>query len=105
MRRTEPFERPGLRLEGSLLGGSFGRNDQRLDATAGNASGYARLSANRSEADDYDNGDGERVPSSWKKWNADATLGWTPDADTRVELAAGSGDGEARYAGRGMDGS
>ncbi|MET4727127.1 iron complex outermembrane receptor protein [Lysobacter enzymogenes] len=105
VRRTEPFERPGLRLDGSLLGGSFGRNDQRLDATAGNASGYARLSANRSEADDYDNGDGERVPSSWKKWNADATLGWTPDADTRVELAAGSGDGEARYAGRGMDGS
>lgn len=105
VRRTKPFERPGLRLDGSVLGGSFGRNDQRLDATAGNASGYARLSANRSEADDYDNGDDERVPSSWKKWNADASLGWTPDADTRLELAAGGGDGEARYAGRGMDGS
>jgi iron complex outermembrane receptor protein len=32
-------------------------------------------------------------------------LGWTPDADTLLELTAGKGDGEARYAGRGMDGS
>ncbi len=32
-------------------------------------------------------------------------LGWTPDSDTLLELSAGKGDGEARYAGRGMDGS
>ncbi|MFK3647857.1 TonB-dependent copper receptor [Lysobacter enzymogenes] len=105
VRRTEPFERPGLRIGGSLLAGAFGRNDQRLDASAGDASMYGRLSANRSEADDYDDGDGHRVPSSWRKWNADAAFGWTPDADTVLELAAGAGDGEARYAGRGMDGS
>ncbi|WP_394537220.1 TonB-dependent copper receptor [Lysobacter enzymogenes] len=105
VRRTEPFERPGLRASGSLLGGSFGRNDQRLDLAAGAPSGYGRVTANRSEADDYDNGDGQRVPSSWKKWNADATAGWTPDADTALELAAGRGDGQARYAGRGMDGA
>ncbi len=28
-----------------------------------------------------------------------------PDEDTLIELTAGKGDGEARYAGRGMDGS
>ena len=30
---------------------------------------------------------------------------WTPDADTLLELTAGKGDGEARSAGRCMDGS
>src|SRR5699024_8029061 len=50
-------------------------------------------------------GDGRRVHSAWRKWNADAALGWTPDADTVIEASVGAGDGEARYAGRGMDGS
>src|SRR5690606_15320087 len=39
------------------------------------------------------------------KWNVDAALGWTPDQDTLFEVSIGAGDGEARYAGRGMDGS
>src|SRR5690606_28125525 len=45
------------------------------------------------------------VPSAWKKWNADAALGWTPDEDTLLEVSTGIGNGEARYAGRGMDGA
>ena len=32
-------------------------------------------------------------------------LGWTPNEDTLIELSGGRGDGQARYAGRGMDGS
>ncbi|WP_411833416.1 TonB-dependent copper receptor [Pseudoxanthomonas mexicana] len=104
-RDTPRFDAPGVELAGSLLGGSFGRNDQVLDATAGAAMGYARLSANRSESDDYEDGNGDAIASSWKKWNTDLSLGWTPDADTLLELNAGTGDGEARYAGRGMDGA
>ena len=104
-RETPRFDAPGLHVQGSLLGGSFGRNDQVLDATAGNATGYARLTANRSESGDYRDGNGDRVPSAWKKWNTDLALGWTPDADTVVEVSAGIGDGQARYAGRGMDGA
>lgn len=46
-RDTPRFDAPGLRVDGSLLGGSHGRNDQVLDATAGASRGYARLSANR----------------------------------------------------------
>src|SRR5690606_19207806 len=61
--------------------------------------------ANRSAQDDYEDGDGRRVPSQWMKWNADVEAGWTPDADTRLLATIGAGDGEARYAGRGMDGS
>lgn len=99
------FDRPGVRAQGSVLAGSNGRNDQVLDASAGTARGYLRVSGNRSEADDYRDGDGKVVPSAWDKWNADAAVGWTPDADTVLELSAGGGDAQARYAGRGMDGS
>src|SRR3546814_2938286 len=104
-RDTPRFEQPGARVRGSVLGGNAGRNDQVLDATVGATAGYARLSANRSEAGDYASGNGTRVPSAWKKWNGDLALGWTPDADTLVELTAGAGDGVARYAGRSMDGA
>ncbi|MEO7200191.1 MAG: TonB-dependent copper receptor, partial [Dokdonella sp.] len=104
-RETAYFDSPGWRLEGSALAGSWGRNDQVVDAAGGSPLGYARLTANRSESDDYKDGDGNTVPSSWDKWNADAAIGWTPDADTRLELTVGGGDGEARYAGRGMDGT
>ena len=75
------------------------------DTVAGNPFGYARFTANRSEADDYRDGDGKRVPSAWDKWNADMAFGWTPDADTVLEASVGTGDAQARYAGRGMDGS
>lgn len=99
------FDRPGVRINASALAGGNNRNDQVLDVTAGTPKGYARVSANRSEADDYKDGNGDVVPSAWYKWNADAALGWTPDEDTVLELSAGTGDAWARYAGRGMDGS
>jgi iron complex outermembrane receptor protein len=99
------FDRPGVQAQGSLLAGSNNRNDQVADVSAGTPTGYARVSANRSEADDYQDGNGDEVPSAWRKWNVDAALGWTPDADTVLELNAGTGDARARYAGRGMDGA
>ena len=99
------FDAPGMQLNASATFGSFGRDDQVVDTAFGNASAYARVTANRSQSDDYDDGDGNVVPSAWKKWNADVAFGWTPDADSLVEASAGRGDGEARYAGRGMDGS
>jgi len=104
-RDPERFGELGSRVDASLLVGSNGRFDRRLDAAAGNQQAYARFVGNRSRAGDYEDGHGDDVPSRWDKWNGDATLGWTPDADTLLELTAGRGDGEARYAGRGMDGS
>jgi len=104
-RDTPQFTEAGVRFDGSLVGGSFGRNDQTADLTVGNEKVYTRITANHSHSQDYKDGDGNTVPSRWDKWNADVTLGFTPDADTLYELTAGTGDGEARYAGRGMDGS
>lgn len=104
-RDTERFEQAGWRGYAGLLAGSWGRNDQVIDVTGGVPNGFARLTANRSEQADYEDGDGKTVPSHWLKWNADVELGWTPDADTSLVATIGTGDGEARYAGRGMDGS
>ncbi|AHX11975.1 TonB-dependent receptor [Dyella jiangningensis] len=92
-------------LEGSLLGGSAGRNDQMIDVRAGTPDVYMNVSANHTHAQDYEDGDGNRVHSSWDRWNADAAVGWTPDDNTRVELSAGKGDGQAAYAFSGMDGA
>ncbi len=99
------FDAPGMELQASALGGSNNRNDQMLDASFGSRPGYVRVNGNRSESGDYRDGNGEVVPSRWRKWNADAAIGWTPDADTVLELNAGTGDALARYAGRGMDGA
>ncbi len=63
------------------------------------------MMGNQSRAADYKDGNNVRVPSQWDKWNADMALGWTPDTDTLLELSVGKGNGEARYGGRGMDGS
>ena len=104
-RDPEDFSELGGRVNASFLVGSDGRFDRNMDAAAGNEQGYIRLLANRSDSDDYQDGNGDDVHSRWDKWSTDLVLGWTPDEDTLLELTVGRGDGEARYAGRGMDGS
>ncbi len=94
----------GAQVFASVLAGSNARRDGVLDASVGNRHGHVRASGNHSEADDYRAGDGSRVPALWNKWSADAALAWTPDEHSVLELGLGQGDGEARYAGRGMDG-
>ena len=59
--------------------GSYGRLDQNVEAAVGDETKYARLNANRSIADSYQDGAGNTVPSDWEKWNADLALGWTPN--------------------------
>lgn len=104
-RRTERFQAPGQRGRLILQGGSHGRGGAMVDVATGSESGYLRAIGQYDRADDYRDGNGDRVPSRWMKWNGDLLFGLTPDADTLIELGVGAGDGEARYAGRGMDGS
>ena len=99
------YTAPGYSVDASALGGSWGRNDQNLDLRAGDPTGYLGVSANHTHSQDYEDGDGRRVHSNYDRWNADATVGWTPSDDTRVELAVGKGNGQAAYAFSGMDGS
>jgi len=104
--RTPPqFDKPGIQGSASLLAASNRRFDENADISLGSEDGYIRLTGNKSRASDYKDGNGDRVASKWDKWNADVAVGWTPDKDTLFEVSAGKGDGEARYAGRSMDGS
>ena len=104
--REQPrFDKPGIQGTASLLAASNNRWDENADISLGSEDGYLRLTGNKSRSYDYKDGNGDRVPSKWDKWNGDMALGWTPDKDMLVELTAGKGDGDARYAGRSMDGS
>lgn len=102
---TELTAEKNYRGQASVLFGSYGRLDQNVETAIGDETKYIRLNANRSESDDYQDGNGDTVPSAWERWNTDLALGWTPDENTWVEMTAGKADGEAVYAGRDMDGS
>ncbi|AJZ90285.1 TonB-dependent receptor [Klebsiella michiganensis] len=104
-REPPRFDKAGIQGTASLLTASNQRWDSNADVSLGSEDGYLRLIGNKSHSGDYADGDGNRVASKWDKWNADVALGWTPDKDTLLELTAGKGNGEARYAGRSMDGS
>lgn len=91
--------------QASVVMGSYGRLDHNVEALIGDSAAYARLNANRSKSDSYQDGEGNTVPSAWEKWNTDLTLGLTPTENTWLELKAAKSDGEALYAGRAMDGS
>ena len=103
-RDTPAFDAPGVRAQGSLMMGSYGRNDQMLDLTAGGTQGYLRGIATRSDANSYEDGDGNEIASFYTRWSGSLVAGWTPDADTRVELSLDRSDAEAAYADRMMDG-
>lgn len=104
--REQPrFDKTDIQGTASVLAASNNRWDENADISLGSEDGYLRLIGNKSRAGDYKDGNGDRVPSKWDKWNGDMALGWTPDKDTLLEMTAGKGDGEARYAGRSMDGS
>ncbi|WP_371379615.1 TonB-dependent copper receptor [Sporomusa aerivorans] len=103
-RETERFDKPGVRVNSSVLAGSNGRDDEVMDITAGDAKGYVRVIRTRSNADDYTDGSGTKVHSLYTRNSLTGIAGWTPDADTLYEFTAGTSDAEAAYAGRSMDG-
>ncbi|WP_276808302.1 TonB-dependent copper receptor [Castellaniella defragrans] len=102
VKRMESF---GWKADGSLTLGSFGRNDQMADVLVGGPQAYVRAGGTRAQADDYEDGDGNRVHSEYLRWSSHAAIGLTPDDKTRIELSAAVSDGRAAYADRGMDGS
>ncbi|QAU23984.1 TonB-dependent copper receptor [Dyella sp. M7H15-1] len=103
-RNFERYTQPTLSGDASLLFGSAGRSDQNLDLRAGDSTGYIGISTNHTHSQDYKDGDGNRVHSQYDRWNADATIGWTPSDQTRIELTVGKGNGDAAYAFSRMDG-
>ena len=103
-RDTQPFAATGARGFGSLMAGSWGRWDGVVDATVGNPQFYLRANGTHSESDDYADGDGRKVHSFYERNSYNLLAGWTPDANTRLEISAAKSDAEAAYADRTMDG-
>lgn len=95
----------GTKGSAALTGGSFGRNDEIVEARTASESVYLRAGATRSASDDYADGNGVSVHSSYNRWSFNSALGWTPDDNTRLELTLAKSDGQAAYADRGVDGS
>ena len=104
-RNTRRFTEPGVRGDASALAGSYGRNDQMLDAAAGAPEGYVRAIGTRSHSGDYRDGDGNRVHSAYNRYSGTFIAGWTPDADTTLEGSAEVSRAWAAYADRSMDGT
>ncbi len=103
-RKTKRFDAPAVRGQASAMFGSFGRNDQVADLAAGTPLGYLRANGTRSGANDYVDGGGTRIHSSFIRWSGSLALGWTPDVDTLAELTINRSDGQAAYADRTVDG-
>lgn len=104
-RKTQPFEEKGTRFFTSSIVGSFGRNDEIIDATHGNKKGYVRIIGTKSHSGNYKDGDGNQVNSFYDRSSITGIFGWTPDTDTLVELTLDSSKAKAAYADRTMDGS
>ena len=93
----------GVTFDGSATYGSFGRNDQAAEVVAGTPDFYVRAGFDRTQSDDYEDGDGNQVHSQYDRSGAHVAAGWTPDASTLVELTGALGKGEEAYAGMSMD--
>jgi iron complex outermembrane receptor protein len=98
------FDTPGATGFASMTAGSFGRFDAVVDARAGVPDYFGRVALTRAESGDYEDGSGRSVHGRSLRWSANGTLGWTPDAQTQLELSAARSDGKAAYADRAMDG-
>lgn len=99
------LDQPRSTLLASVTGASFGRRDGVLDVRGGNRAVQARATGTFTRADNYEDGSGRAVHSAYERWSANATLAWTPDDHTVVELTGARSDGEAAYADRMMDGA
>jgi len=104
-RQTQRFDASGSRFFASGMAGSFGRRDAVVDAAAGVKQGFVRLIATNSQMNDYEDGDGRDVHSSYRRWSVSELMGWTPSTDSRVEFNLDFSDGKAAYADRTMDGA
>lgn len=98
------LDAPAASLFGSATVASFGRFDLAADAQFGRPEVQARVTGTSTRADDYADGAGRDVHSAYERWSVNASVAWTPDDRTFVELATARSDGEAAYADRAMDG-
>ncbi|MBI5461293.1 MAG: TonB-dependent copper receptor [Gammaproteobacteria bacterium] len=95
-RDTPPFapgEHPRLRADAGY-GSNGDRREATLDGALGSELGYARVITGLSKANNYADGDGNEVRSGFDERGANLLLGYTPNAQTRLELGVEAVRGE-----------
>lgn len=103
--RINKREPAGVKANGALMVGSFGRNDEMAEARMGSESAYVRVGGTRTQSGDYSDGNGVKYNSRYMRQSLNGAIGWTPDENTLLELSLGQSNGHAAYADRTMDGS
>ena len=106
-RDTRALVKPEGGLSGKLTATTMSngvKHDVSADVTAGNQKGYVRLFAQDRNADNYKDGDGKEVRSSYKHSQGGVVLGVTPTENRLIEYSYENNDfSDALYPGAGMD--
>lgn len=105
-RRTDPLA-PGEMVRGKI--NAFWRDNDAAgelgaDVTFGGRDAYLRVIAGHTEADDYRDGNGDRIRSSYRETSGSVILGYRFDDDSLVELNVDMQQTrDALFPGAGMD--
>jgi iron complex outermembrane receptor protein len=102
-REPQRFKELSMRGNASALYGSFDRNDEMLDASAGAKDGFVRAIATHSSSDNYKDGNGSALHSHFWRHSGAAMAGWTPDDNTLLQLTVDKSQGQAAMPGKMMD--
>ena len=105
IRKDPDFSEKPYNVNTTLTAGSNGRRDGSLEAGFGGKYGYVRSNISHNEADDYKDGDGNRVHSNFKRDSQMLQLGITPTENTTIAGTYERSRAKVAYADRMMDGS
>jgi iron complex outermembrane receptor protein len=103
-RSTQRPSTASWNTRGHATAASWGRRDAAWSTAWSDPLWDFDLSATVAQSGDYEDGSGRSVHSAYERWNVQARVGgWLSD-ENRLEWTATTGDGEAAYADRAMDG-
>ena len=105
IRKDPDFSEKPYNVNATLTAGSNDRRDGSLEAEFGGKYGYVRSNISHNEADDYKDGDGNRVHSNFKRDSQMLQLGITPTENTTIAGTYERSRAKVAYADRMMDGS
>ena len=105
IRKDPDFSEKPYNVNATLTAGSNDRRDGSLEAEFGGKYGYVRSNISHNEADDYKDGDGNRVHSHFKRDSQMLQLGVTPTENTTIAGTYERSRAKVAYADRMMDGS
>ena len=105
IRKDPDFSEKPYNVNATVTAGSNDRRDGSLEAEFGGKYGYVRSNISHNEADNYKDGDGNRVHSNFKRDSQMLQLGVTPTENTTIAGTYERSRAKVAYADRMMDGS